>query len=56
MRPLPGMYRFRCFVRGHHWRKIITYENGRKETQRCRRCGGYRTAVLSDHERVKGMT
>jgi hypothetical protein len=50
--------KLRCWRRGHEWRGIITYTSGgrRKEKQRCLRCGHYRTAILSDHERVKRMT
>jgi hypothetical protein len=49
--------RFRCWLRGHEWRGIITYTSGhdgrRKEKQRCIRCGHYRTAVMSYHDQVK---
>ncbi len=56
MRPLPGMYRLRCFVRGHHWQTIIHSAESTHVKQRCLRCAHYRTHRLTDQERVKGMT
>jgi len=48
--------RIPCRLRGHVWQTIITYDGGRKEKQRCLRCGGYRSVKLSEHAQVKRMT
>ena len=46
----------RHWFRPHRWQTIIREPGGRRFTQRCIRCGNYRTVKVSDHERVKEMT
>ena len=44
----------RHWFKQHKWDTII--HDGSRETQRCRRCGNYRTVKLSQYEQVTRVT